>query len=81
MQMQCSIFHRLLKINIKYPYQNPNAEEASGLNKTMKDEMKIEMGRFFAPNIEKFIIGQILENENGKVSLLPQPHTNCPLCQ
>ena len=44
-------------MSIKYPYQNPDAEEAGGLTKKMQERMKIvARDRITYYDIEKFII-------------------------
>ena len=67
-------------MSMKYPYQNPEAEEASGLTKKMQERMKIiGRGRITVDDIEKFIIGDLLHIENGNIFLLSKPQTNSPL--
>ena len=68
-------------MNLTYPHQNTEAEGACGLNKKMEDEMKIKKNWVYVHDIEKFIIGNIFKIENGNISILPPPPTNCPLCQ
>ena len=67
-------------MSMKYPYQNPDAEEASGLTKKMQERMKIIRGdKIYVDDIEKFIIGDLLYIENGNISLMSKPQTNSPL--
>ena len=55
-------------MSMKYPYQNPDAEEASGLTKKMQERMKIIMGNtIHVSEIKKFIIGDLLDIENGNI--------------
>ena len=70
-------------MNMKFPNQNAKAEGATGLNKKMEDKMKIKdsVNTVNVFKFEKFIIGHIFKTENGKLSLLPAPTSNCPLCQ
>ena len=65
---------------MKFPHQNAEAEGATGLNKRMEDEMKIKDNLVIVSKIDKFIIGDIFKTENGKISLLPPPLMNCPMC-
>ena len=65
-------------MNMKFPHQNAKAEGAYGLNKKMEDAMKNSVVTVSC--IEKFIIGDIVKVENGKLSLLPAPAMNCPMC-
>ena len=79
--MRYFIFHRLTDMSKKYPYQNPDAEEASGLTKKMQERMKIIVeDSIYVYEIERFIIGDLLDIENGNISLISQPQTNSPLC-
>ena len=71
----------------KYPYQNPDAEEASGLTKKMRERMKImkrnvlneEEGQIKVSDIEKFIIGDLLDIRDGNISLLSNSPVNSPM--
>ena len=81
------IFHRLTDMSKKYPYQNPDAEEASGLTKKMQERMKImkrnvlneEEGQIKVSDIEKFIIGDLLDIRDGNISLLSNSPVNSPM--
>ena len=68
-------------MSMKYPYQNPDAEEASGLTKKMQERMKfIERDWIHVSNIAKFIIGDILDVENGNISQVSKPKINSQVC-
>ena len=78
--MRYSIFHRLTDMSKKYPYQNPDAEEASGLTKKMQEKMKIIRRNEISVNdMEEFMIGDLFHIENGNIFLLSKPQTNSPL--
>ena len=76
-------------MNMKYPYQNQDAEDSKGLNKKMNEELKKQEDndsddRFIkVTNMEQFMVGDIFEEqENGRFSLLKSPSsTKCPLCK
>ena len=66
----------------KYPYQNSDAEEARGVNKEMKEKMKIREDQIEVSKIEQFIIGDLLNiGKNGNVTLILKNTTNCLLCR
>ena len=69
--MRYFIFRRLTGMSKKYPYQNPDAEEASGLTKKMRERMNVlnnEEGLMKVFDIEKFIIGALLYIRDGNIS-------------
>ena len=59
----------------KYPYQNPDAEEASGLTKKMRERMEIMKRNIWhqieVSDIENFIIGDLLDGNISLLSNLP----------
>ena len=76
-------------MNMKYPYQNQDAEDSKGLNKKMNRELKkqerLEDSKRYieVSDIKKFMVGDIFEEqENGRFSLLKSSSsTKCPLCK
>ena len=70
-------------MNLKYPYQNPGAEDSRGLNKKMCEELHDTHGTFISMSeMKKFMVGDVFKCDNGKVSMLKsRSSTNCPLCK
>ena len=75
-------------MNLKYPYQNPGAEDSRGLNKKMCEELQIQEdhdtdGTFISiSKMKQFMVGDVFQCDNGKVSMLKsRSSTNCPLCK
>ena len=60
-------------MSMKYPYQNPDAEEASGLTKKMRGRMEIMKRNLLmkVSDIENFIIGDLLDGNISLLSNLP----------
>ena len=69
-------------MSMKYPYQNPDAEEASGLTKKMRGRMEIMKRNLLmkVSDIENFIIGDLLDIRDGNISLLSNLPGDSPMC-
>ena len=66
----------------KYPYQNSDAEEALGVNKEMKEKLKIMGDGICVSKIEQFIIGDLFNIEkNGHITSILKEQTSCLLCR
>ena len=74
-------------MSMKYPYQNPDAEDGSGLTKKMRERMEImkrnilneEEGLMRVYKIEEFIIGDLLDIRDGNISLLSNLPGDSPM--
>ena len=76
-------FSRIRETNLKFPFQNQDAEHTWGFNKTMEELMQwLRHDTIFVANMNPFIIGDLLKYENRVWSILkPQSELNCPLCK